>query len=364
MSASLRISHLEKSFPNGKRVIRDVSFDVAPGEIVALLGPSGCGKTTTLRSVAGLENPTGGVIEIDNRTVAAPAQKIMTPPQDRNIGMVFQSYAIWPHMTVAQNVSYPLRLRRNRRASSKSVETRLVEVLQLVGLLELRDRPATALSGGQMQRIALARSLIYEPALILFDEPLSNLDIKLRLRLRDELRTIVKAAGMTALYVTHDQEEAIAIGDRIGVMKDGELIQIASAADLYSKPANEFVADFTGATNILHGVLRERGEETGDIELADGSRLTARMIDPLAPGAAVTVRFRPQDAKLRPADGAGIPTQVVQSRFLGSTTSHTISIGGQQVEAVEAGTCVKSDKIGAMKLFLDPATTWSYAKTA
>jgi iron(III) transport system ATP-binding protein len=364
MSASLRIYHLEKSFPNGKRVIRDVSFEVGAGEIVALLGPSGCGKTTTLRSVAGLEIPTGGTIEIDDRVVAAPVQKIMVPPQDRNIGMVFQSYAIWPHMTVAQNVSYPLRLRKNRRASIKSVETRLVEVLELVGLLELRDRPATALSGGQMQRIALARSLIYEPSLILFDEPLSNLDIKLRLRLRDELRTIVKAAGMTALYVTHDQEEAIAIGDRIGVMKDGELIQIASAMELYSKPANEFVADFTGATNVLTGVLRERVDGIGHIELADRSLVSARMVDQLAPGAPVTIRFRPQDAKLRPSDNAGVPVQIMQSRFLGSTTSHTVNIAGARIEAVEAGTCVNPEKLGEMRLFLDPATTWSYGRTA
>src|SRR4029079_18355371 len=218
-------------------------FDVPAGEIVVLLGPSGCGKTTTLRCVAGLEHPTAGLIGIGGRTVSAPAEGILVPPRLRNIGMVFQSYAVWPHMTVRQNVNYPLRQRKVPHAESLS---KVGDVLELVGLAEYAERPVVSLSGGQMQRVALARSLVYRPQLLLLDEPLSNLDAKLRLRLRDDLRTILKQTGMTALYVTHDQAEAVVLGDRIGVMRDGKLLQMGTPDEIYNRPADLFVANFTG----------------------------------------------------------------------------------------------------------------------
>ena len=222
-----------------------------------LLGPSGCGKTTTLRCVAGLEHPTSGTIAIGGDVVSAPEQGMLVPPRLRNIGMVFQSYAVWPHMTVRQNVVYPLRTPQGRRAPSAT--RKVGEVLELVGLSDYADRPVVSLSGGQMQRVALARSLVYEPQLLLLDEPLSNLDAKLRLRLRDDLRRIIKQTGVTALYVTHDQAEAVVLGDRIGVMRDGKLLQMASADELYNRPADLFVANFTGASNLLDGrVLRAR----------------------------------------------------------------------------------------------------------
>ena len=248
MATTLEVRDLRKQFDAGRAAVDGVSFTIPAGEIVVLLGPSGCGKTTTLRCVAGLEHPTGGSIHIAGHTVSSPAEGVMVPPRRRDIGMVFQSYAVWPHMTVRQNVMYPLRHRQGSRADAGR---KVAEVLELVGLSEYIDRPVVALSGGQMQRVALARSLVYRPQLLLLDEPLSNLDAKLRLRLRDELRRILKQTGMTALYVTHDQAEAVVLGDRVGVMRDGRLLQMAPPGEIYNRPATLFVANFTGASNEL-----------------------------------------------------------------------------------------------------------------
>src|SRR5437016_2651059 len=250
MSAPLDVRDLHKQFAIGRPAVDGVSFHVPAGEIVVLLGPSGCGKTTTLRCIAGLEHPTAGRVSIGGRLMSAPLDGVQVPPRLRNIGMVFQSYAVWPHMTVRQNVAYPLRHRREPRVE---IERKTGDVLELVGLTEFAERPVVLLSGGQMQRVALARSLVYQPQLLLLDEPLSNLDAQLRLRLRDDLRRIIKQTGVTAVYVTHDQAEAVVLGDRIGVMRDGKLLQMASADEIYNRPADLFVARFTGASNLLAG---------------------------------------------------------------------------------------------------------------
>src|SRR5712691_3423663 len=273
MSAPLSVSDLRKQFSIGRPAVDGVSFHVSAGEIVVLLGPSGCGKTTTLRCVAGLEHATAGRISIGAQLVSAPAQGVQVPPRLRHIGMVFQSYAVWPHMTVRQNVAYPL---RHRRLPRGEIDRKVDEVLELVGLSEYAERSVVALSGGQMQRVALARSLVYQPQLLLLDEPLSNLDAKLRVRLRDDLRRIIKQTGVTALYVTHDQAEAVVLGDRIGVMRDGKLLQIGSPDEIYNRPADLFVANFTGASNLLSGRVLERNGEFGTID-AGGQRLTALM---------------------------------------------------------------------------------------
>src|SRR5258705_762359 len=258
MTATLDVSDLRKQFAIGRPAIDGVSFAVPAGEIVVLLGPSGCGKTTTLRCVAGLEHPTGGEISIGGLVVSSPARGILVPPRSRDLGMVFQSYAVWPHMTVRQNVIYPLKHRKISRAEA----TRKVdEVLELVGLSEYADRPVVALSGGQMQRVALARSIVYRPQLLLLDEPLSNLDAKLRLRLRDDLRVILQQTGMTALYVTHDQAEAVVLGDRIGAIRDSKLLQMGTPDQIYNPPADLFVANFTRATNELARTLVGRNGE-------------------------------------------------------------------------------------------------------
>src|SRR5262245_29365469 len=269
MSATLDVVDLHKSFATGRPAVAGVSFTVPAGEIVVLLGPSGCGKTTTLRCVAGLEHPSGGSISIGARVVSAPTDGILVPPRHRDIGMVFQSYAVWPHMTVRQNVVYPLKQRRISRAEA---DRKVAETLELVGLSEYAERSVVQLSGGQMQRVALARSLVYQPQLLLLDEPLSNLDAKLRLRLRDAPPRILKQTGMTALYVTHDQAEAVVLGDRIGVMRDGKLLQMAPPSEIYNRPADLFVANFTGASNLVAGRVVSRDGDFGVVEVNGGAR--------------------------------------------------------------------------------------------
>ena len=296
MSAELQVDNLQKAYAPGLRPAVDgVSFTIAAGEIVVLLGPSGCGKTTTLRCVAGLEHPTAGAIRIGGDTISAPAQGILVPPRHRNFGMVFQSYAVWPHMTVRQNVAYPLKSRGLGRAEQARM---VAEALDLVDLAPYIDRPVTALSGGQMQRVALARSMVYHPRLLLLDEPLSNLDAQLRLRLRDDLRRIVKRAGLTALYVTHDQAEAVVLGDRIGVMRDGKLLQLSTATDLYNDPADPFVASFTGASNRIEGRLQSQSQGIAAIEAATGQVIHAKLQNQVAPGAAVSIMVRPENVLL------------------------------------------------------------------
>src|SRR5580765_5762424 len=278
MTATLEVTDLRKQFSIGRPAIDGVSFAVPAGEIVVLLGPSGCVKTTTLRCVAGLEHPTSGDISIAGRLVSSPTRGILVPPRSRDLGMVFQSYAVWPHMTVRQNVVYPLKHRKLSRADAKA---KVDETLALVGLSEYADRPVVALSGGQMQRVALARSIVYRPQLLLLDEPLSNLDAKLRLRLRDDLRVILKQTGMTALYVTHDQAEAVVLGDRIGVMRDGKLLQMGTPDEIYNRPADLFVANFTGATNELAGTLIARDGHFGVIHSGAGRRGKVLRLQPL-----------------------------------------------------------------------------------
>src|SRR5437660_9709588 len=301
MSASLDVRDLRKQFAAGRPAVDGVSFPVPAGEIVVLLGPSGCGKTTTLRCIAGLEHPTAGRVSIGGRLMSAPLDGVQVPPRLRNIGMVFQSYAVWPHMTVRQNVAYPL---RHRRAPRAEIERKTGDVLALVGLTEYAERPVVALSGGQMQRVALARSIVYRPKLLLLDEPLSNLDAKLRIRLRDDLRRILKAAGMTALYVTHDQAEAVVLGDRVGVMRDGKLLQMAAPNEIYNRPADLFVANFTGASNELAGTLLARNGEFGTIDHGQGQRAEAALLQAIAPGDAVHIALRPENIALGKRDGA------------------------------------------------------------
>jgi iron(III) transport system ATP-binding protein len=220
-----------------------VSFSLHPSEIFTLLGPSGCGKTTTLRLVAGLEEPDSGEILINNVTVAAPHRGLFVSPEKRRLGMVFQSYAIWPHLTVFENIAFPLRVRRE---SPDGVRRRVHQALEIVGLAGLAERGATQLSGGQQQRVALARALVYEPAILLLDEPLSNLDAKLREQMRVEIRALQRKLGLTVLYVTHDQAEAMTLSDRIAVVNGGCFEQIGMPEEVYENPATPFVAEFLG----------------------------------------------------------------------------------------------------------------------
>ncbi|MCC7273247.1 MAG: ABC transporter ATP-binding protein [Alphaproteobacteria bacterium] len=335
MSAELAVEDLVKQFAPGIRpAVDNVSFLVPAGEIIVLLGPSGCGKTTTLRMVAGLERPTGGTIAIGGRMVARAATGDFVAAQHREVGMVFQSYAVWPHMTVHENVAYPL---KHRRLARSEIATKVAQALELVGLEDYAKRSVTALSGGQMQRVALARALVYQPKLLLLDEPLSNLDAKLRLRLRDDLRRIIKETGVTALYVTHDQSEAVVLGDRIGVMRDGKLLQLSDPVSLYNRPADLFVANFTGASNMLDGVV----DGGGAIRLADGTRLPASLAADARDGAAAVVAIRPENLELHPpgVNAHGLyPGRIAAERFHGTQTVYSVDALGTRLEIVEGGT--------------------------
>src|SRR5262252_8149787 len=273
----LRVEGLTKIFDNSTDQIaggiRDASFTLEPGTFFTLLGPSGCGKTTTLRCIAGLEMPDEGRIAVEGRVLFDAKAGVNVPVEQRSVGMVFQSYAIWPHMTVAENVAFPFTVSRQRRYSRAEIEEGVRRALAIVGLDGFQPRPATRLSGGQQQRVALARAIVHEPRLLLLDEPLSNLDAQLRDEMRGELKRLQSKIGITTVYVTHDQSEALALSDRIAVIEAGRISQIGSPQDIYFRPANPFVARFVGATNLLPGRLLEASGSTGEVEVLAGRRI-------------------------------------------------------------------------------------------
>jgi len=360
VAATLEVRDLVKAFA-GRPAVDGVSFVVPAGEIAVLLGPSGCGKTTTLRCVAGLEHPTAGSIGIGGKLVSSPRDGVMVPPRRRDIGMVFQSYAVWPHMTVAQNVRYPLRARGIARADA---DRQVAETLDLVGLHDFAERPVVSLSGGQMQRVALARSLVYRPHLLLLDEPLSNLDAKLRVRLRDDLRRILKATGMTALYVTHDQSEAVVLGDRVGVMRDGKLLQMASPHEIYNRPADLFVANFTGASNELPGRLVARNGAFGTVDLGGGAQAEASLLQPLALGDPVRIALRPENIALGRPNGANTyQARVIDRRYQGTQTVYDIDLFGHRLEVLELGTAARHEIGAAAPVSLPREALWAYRDT-
>jgi len=368
MSSELHVEALRKVFVTGrppvaKAAVDDVSFTIPAGEIVVLLGPSGCGKTTTLRCVAGLEHPTSGRISIGGEVYTDPQAGVLVPPRGRNLGMVFQSYAVWPHMTVRQNVAYPLKARRTPKAE---MDKAIAQALDLVELGAYADRPVTQLSGGQMQRVALARSMVYQPQILLLDEPLSNLDAQLRLRLRDDLRRIIKRVGLTALYVTHDQTEAVVLGDRIGVMRDGKLLQLDTPPEIYNRPADLFVAGFTGATNVIMGQVAVRSGEQGTIAVGDGERLFARLGDGVAPDGAVKIALRPDNVDLSPVgEGPNRFKAHVRSRhYQGTQTLYELDMLGTTIEAMEVGSSARHQEGANIVVGLPPELCWAYPADA
>jgi iron(III) transport system ATP-binding protein len=315
-----------------------VSLVVPDGRLIILLGPSGCGKTTTLRMIAGLEENDAGRITIGERVVSDPARGLMVAPERREIGMVFQSYAIWPHMTVFANVAYPLEVRRRPAAE---IRERVAGALRLMEMEALAGRPATALSGGQQQRVAIARALVFEPRVLLMDEPLSNLDAKLREQMRIDLRALQQKLGITTVYVTHDQEEAMVLADEIAVMHEGRLLQMASPEAIYTRPATRAIAAFFGAPNLLDASVREvHREAAGSLARVEGEGWEGWCAAPvdLAAGDRVTVIVRPEAIQVTVGRAAGrqepgiVWSGVVQQRlFRGARTVHVVMVGSHRL---------------------------------
>jgi iron(III) transport system ATP-binding protein len=301
----IRVENLQKSFAGARgevRALRGVSFEVPKGRLFTLLGPSGCGKTTTLRCIAGLERPLAGEIVVNEKPVFSSARAVFVQPEERRIGMVFQSYAIWPHMTVAQNVAYPL---PNGLARS-DVKMRVEKILERLGLGHLADRLAPNLSGGQQQRVALARALVAEPEVLLLDEPLSNLDAKLREQMRFELKTLHESLNITTVYVTHDQEEALALSDQIGLMHEGALIEVGAPMGLYMRPAHKITADFLGTANFIPAQVDAAGSKPWDkvsVQSPLGAFAALRS-EEWHEGNAAVLFFRPENVELSDGNAA------------------------------------------------------------
>jgi iron(III) transport system ATP-binding protein len=319
--------------PSRIYAVNDISLEVGDGEMFTLLGPSGCGKTTTLRSVAGLERPDSGRIVVGDRTLfdGDGARGLNVPANQRGLGMVFQSYAIWPHMTVFDNVAFPLQVRKRAvRPGKREIQDRVAKVLDTMELAHLADRQATKLSGGQQQRLALARAIIIEPPLMLLDEPLSNLDAKLRESLRYELKRLQRELGITSIYVTHDQIEALALSTTIAVMKEGNVLQSGRPREVYETPNCRFVAEFIGTSNFLRGKVTARAGERVDIDTEAGRvRLESPVRVPV--GEEVIAAIRPESLEISTTGWGNRanewPGTVTNRAFLGDAIDHIVRIG-------------------------------------
>ena len=317
--AYLEVDNLVKYFGDDKAV-DGISFGIPKGAFLTLLGPSGCGKTTTLMSIAGLHTIDGGRIRVGDAIFTSPREGLFLPPEKRDIGMVFQSYAIWPHMTVAQNVAYPLEIRDWVRSD---IDDRVAEVLKLVGLTDWANSLATNLSGGQQQRASLARAIVSNPSLLLFDEPLSNLDLKLREHMRVELKRIQNEVGITSIYVTHDQSEALVMSDEIIVMSKGKIEQRGGPVEIYSRPVNEYVSNFIGVANLMKAKVVEVSESgLGRVEVSqDGQavQLPCRLGPGIDAGQDAVLSVRPENVHAVPESGEGTLTgECTHAIFLGS----------------------------------------------
>ncbi len=328
-NALLEFSNVVKRYGD-TAVVDGISFTVAPGEFFTLLGPSGCGKTTTLRLLAGLETPDAGEITLEGRCLAAPQRGIWVPTDKRRMGMVFQSYAIWPHLTVFENVAFPLRVRGESRAA---IAGRVREILEVVGLGGLEQRGATELSGGQQQRVALARAIVYTPALLLLDEPLSNLDVKLREQMRSELHALHCRLNLALVYVTHDQAEALALSDRIAVVNQGRLEQIGTPVEVYERPRTRFVGDFLGRTVVMKGTVR-RDAAGCWVDMQGNGRVVIRPDGKLSDGDIVRIISRPEDIVLLPTGEAGlnqVSGRIERVSYLGDHLEYTIAAAGRSL---------------------------------
>jgi len=317
--ASIAIKGLTKKYNAGDdaaAAVADLGLDIKDNQFVTLLGPSGCGKTTTLRMIAGYIVPDAGTIHVDGRLLSAPGNVV--PPDQRGMGMVFQNYAVWPHKTVYENVVFGLKLRKLPAAAARK---KMEDTLALVNLTGLEQRYPNELSGGQQQRVALARSLVVEPEILLLDEPLSNLDAKLREQMRVELKRLQRRTGITFVYVTHDQSEALALSDQVAVIQAGRLQQYGSPQDVYARPANRVVADFMGLVNLVPAKVIGVSNGVGTLDAAGGLKLEIPVPAGTAPGDGVEVAIRPENIRLSAA-GNGARATISDRTFLGNISEY------------------------------------------
>ena len=363
----LRIQNLCKTFDRVVAVDH-IDLEIAEGEFFTLLGSSGCGKTTTLRMVGGLEKPDGGEIHLGGQCLVSSEKNLFIKPEKRNMGMVFQSYALWPHMTVFENVAYPLKL---RGIKGRDAEKKVADVLGLVGLAGLEERPAPALSGGQQQRVALARALVFSPKVLLLDEPLSNLDAQLREEMRRELKSLQQRVNITVIFVTHDQIEALSLSDRIAIMKFGVLEQVGTPEEVYYHPATPFVRDFLGKTFLLPGKISAVAGQQLNIEVqgvpAAPLILQRSSVVSSANGAVVgqgvMVAIRPEQIAILGTTGDGRPNTIQANlqavHFLGDRYEYTVEIGAETRVLVspEARQVKRGDKI-FLELKPEGMTLW------
>jgi iron(III) transport system ATP-binding protein len=334
---------------SGERVLAvdGVSLDVTPGEFVVLLGPSGCGKTTLLRCMAGLETPEAGTIEIFGEQTFSRERRINVPPERRRISMIFQSYALWPHMTAFENVAYPLQAQKLKKGE---IAPRVRRILELVGIGKLEGQYPSQMSGGQQQRTALARALVANSGLVLFDEPLSNVDAKVREQLRLEMLTMQREIGFAAVYVTHDQEEAMQLADRIAVMENGVVAQLGTPREIYERPVNRYVANFVGTANEWVGNVVRAGEDAVEVETPAGVVVAGTWPSAPAVGDEVAVNWRPERVRLsrsEPEDANRWRGTVEAAMFLGTHTEHVVRVGEERLRAwgAEATTCEEGEEL-------------------
>jgi iron(III) transport system ATP-binding protein len=360
----IRITGLTKDYHTEQgsvRALKGISLEVKKGEFCVLLGPSGCGKTTTLRCVAGLERPDSGEIVIEETVVSSHQRQIHIPPEDRGLGMIFQSYAIWPHLDVFHNIALPLEYGK-RKVSSNEIKDRVREAVDLVHLEGLEERRAVELSGGQQQRVALARAFAGKPKVLLMDEPLSNLDAKLREEMRSEIKQIASSIGITVLYVTHDQSEALVMADVVAVMWGGLILQRGSPEELYSRPANLEVAEFLGDMNFIKG-RKVGGELRGphQVETPLGRfRIYSELELPIGEG--VVLGIRPEDVQLygeKPPSNSAVMAAVVNKQFLGNMTIYELQSNGVPFSARAAGRPALT-LLSEEKLFAEFDPSWMH----